>query len=185
MENAKKLLNELSADELNELYRNNTWLREQCADYMSDSVYYQRDEILDYIRRIGGIDYCIDDCGHSYIRLDNVDEYPDFLSACRKLAVAFCVFDEETEVLLNRLYLHSPLYRMYYHREMEISDYRWSHYEKWMESGVKKISSALVEYLLSFDGDPREYLEDFLMNCGNDYATDGTYIYETTYRRFA
>ena len=162
MEN-KKLLNELSADERKELYHKNAWLREQCADYMNDSVYYQRDEVLDYIRRIGGIDYCIDDCGCSYIRLDNVDEYPEFLSACRKLAVAFGVFDEETEILVNRLFLKAPLYRDFYHWE-EISASRWANLEKWFESGVKKISSALVDYLLSFDSDPWEYLEDFLVN---------------------
>jgi len=181
----KKLLNELSADELNELYTQNNWLREECAHYRDDSVSCLRDEILHHFRGIRSVDYCIDDCGYSFMRVKDTCDYSAFLSACRDIQHDYCVFDTAAEKLLGRLSAKINLYRDAYGCYVEMSDRRYAQLEGWIESGLETICSALEEYLLALNVAAEEYLEDFMMNCGEDYETDGTFIYELEVRKHA
>lgn len=191
-----KLLNELTTEELKELYNNNTFLREQTAEEAAETVSFWLDEVLDNFRNCGGVDYNIGYPGNYFTFLTSragYNDYKAFFEICTDLNHDFCIFSDRTTELLKRVNDRLVFYLESIFGCEDISDDNQEKITEWID---KKVISALCsdildfcvsDYDAQFDNDYliNEALPLFVENCGDNYETDGQYIYETTRRRFA
>ena len=176
-----KRLNELTIEELKGLYAKNKWLQTQGEEYRDETAYFWVDEYLHDIPK--RIDYRIE-AYNSYMYIAMYD-YADFVEYCDAIEKDFGIF-YEYEGLIKRLLTRTDFYRDCVQGYEDISDDKFDLLNNWMTAGVEMLKDHLVECLQSeYEVDPVELLDCLIENIGDDYETDGEYIYELNVRKYA
>lgn len=182
-------LNELTFDELKALFDKNHWLREEAKEWQDRMNNEYLDDIAGYLRNIKGLDFSIgyDRDAHVTASANCLNEY---LEALKALCLELCFFDPETEKLINRLADKVRFYQYCVWGYEDISEEQFQKLDTWFESGLEEIESEIVSKTYDIATD---YSEDGLLDAldqfacidGDEYETDGTYIYEIGRRKFA
>ena len=188
-----KKLNELTNDELFNLFEKNAWLREKMCSFCEESV---NDYISDYLygfRKINGLEYSI---GYNdYFTFNGyragVQGYEDFIYACMEVQRSYCLFSDKTETLLKRINAKLELYTEAWQGYRDISDKNYERLEKWIDKGIETLCNEILSFCKDIydSAYDKDYQEEELLNFvewnGSDYETDGTYIYETIHKKYA
>ena len=115
----KRLLNELSLDELKKLYEKNHFLQTQVEEYRDDTADFWVSEYLDGIPK--RVDYSISGYSYSYINVRE-DDYREFIEYCNKIDRDFELFYTHRD-LLDRLTARSDVFEDILNGYKDISDY--------------------------------------------------------------
>lgn len=190
-----KLLSELTAQELDNLFEKNSFFRDQVSEYAARCVDDQLSEYLRPFFNNRAVDYNIGypgDFFHFDIYCGSYDAYYNFFAACKALTREYCIFTDSTQELLNRFYAREGFYLEAIFGNEDITDHDQERITAWIDKKVIAaacddiLTMCKAEYDLQFDDDYlRETADIYVEMYGNDYATDGEYIYETTVRRYA
>lgn len=182
----KRLLSELSFDELKELHNKNKFLQDAVYDLFNSCVSDDLKEIASYLKNVTGIRYDLGNIYGDYIRVFQ-ESYKQFLEACKELEYNLCVFPEGfSALIIDRLIAKYDFYYDCISGYEDISEKRFEKLERWFESGVENVIQQILNYVDSLqDYDSEYYLESFVEACGDEYATDGTYIYELEVKKYA
>lgn len=178
----KRLLNELSLDELKKLYEKNHFLQTQVEEYRDDTADFWVREYLDGLPR--RVDYSISGYSYSYINVRE-DDYREFIEYCNEIDRDFELFYTHRD-LLDRLTARSDVFEDILNGYKDISDSKWELFLNWMSDGVRVLTDYLVGFLqCQYETDPIELLDCCVDNIGDEYETDGEYIYEVNVRKYA
>lgn len=176
-----KRLSELTFEEVKELYKVNKWLQRQGEEYRDETAYFWCDEYLHGIP--SGVDYQISYC-QSYM-IVNERDFAEFIEYCNDIDRDFELFYKHRD-LLKRLTARSEVFEEIRNGYKDISDSKWDLFAEWMTDGVNTLKNHLVDVLQSeYETDPLEVLDCLIENIGDDYETDGEYIYELDVIKYA
>lgn len=191
---AKKLLNELTNEELKELYKVNNFLQEQASETAADNVQFWLDDILHYFRGTKA-EYNIGYPGNYFHFNDTwagYNDYKSFFEALETVKNTFCVFSEKTAAKIERAGKKIDFYLESIFGYEDISEENSERITKYIDGLFKTASDEILQFLVSdyesqFDEELiiDEFLPLFVENCGDQYETDGEFIYETECRKYA
>ena len=184
-----KLLEDLTPEELQNLYSVNKKLQEMATEQATNSADYFISDILSYFSGIHGVDYNIGYPG-SYMSV-KPHAIPDFIRACQDMQKSYCILSDETAAKIDRAEARADFYKEARNGYETISDDKYLQLEKWID---RIISDAAGEIARSLDDEynaaytdeaARDNLECLIDNIGSQYETDGRYIYEIDRRKYA
>lgn len=180
----KEYLNNLTNEELTELYNNNKWFREHVYNYAVECENDYLSEILEPLRECKGINYQL---GSGYrdfidIRFDYIDEIMD---GFYKMQRNYCVFPDNETDTIKRLKDKAAFMSECVNGYTDISDDRWCNLFAWYEKHIDHLKRELIDFCQNImDVDGINYVESYVECVGDDYMTDGTVIYETKVREY-
>jgi len=184
-----KLLEDLTPEELQNLYRVNKKLKELAAEEATETANFWISEILGYFSNIRSIDYNIGYPG-TYMQV-KPQAYPAFIEACQEMTKTFCILSPETEKKITRAAARVEFYNDARNGYEAISDAKYCQLEKWIDNIVRTAAGEIANHCeneldASYTEEAaRDHLEILVDNIGKDYETDGRYIYEIQRRKYA
>ena len=184
----KKLLSELTYEEAKELYHVNKWLGRTVTEYGYKLGNDFLSEILSSFDGVKSLRYEVGSgCGGDYIRVSQ-EYYKDFLEAVRDCNADYGIIDDGSglSALADRMLKKADDYYAFTFGYQDISESRFDKLVAWFEAGIEKIERAIINYCSDVSNVDEDYaLENWLVNNGVDYATDGAKIYEIKCRVYS
>ena len=184
-----RTLAELTPEELGTLYEKSDKLKQIAQEQADFDAEVLTDDIFYSLRNIKGIDYEISAYGYSYMKV-KPSAYEAFLDACEGIAHDFCIFTPEQAEQIKRAKARASFYYEAVNGYEDISDDKFDMLDKWITGIVEATASAIVReivdiYESTYDPETiREALECAIDNVGEQYTTDGEYIYELAPRSY-
>lgn len=182
----KKLLSSLTPGELENLYNANSWLKKQCEESRELDIEFELNEIADGLRAAKHLNFEIG--GYSdYIRVKN-GYYEEYLDTLQDMQNKFYIVGDTLQKTLDRLTEKARFYDSCCVGYEDISEKQFDLLEKWFLSGIKELNDYILEYVYQIVNNYEyiiEELEIVIDRIGNDYETDGTFIYETEVRKYS
>ena len=174
-----RTLDTLTVEELTEIFENNKRFQNIVFEYLCEDAELYVSDVLRYFQD-AHTDYSLDSCG-GYFKV-RPTYYPEFLKAFITVCNSFCYpFCEELKPLAERLYTRAEFYIEAYNGYEEISPEKFEMLESWIESGIEKLTAAIVkfaeeEFSAVYDDD---YNLDYFINSyiefnGKDYIITET-----------
>lgn len=102
MTDKKRLLSELTTDELTELYNKNKWLRKQCEESRQESNSYRLEEIADRLRESKHTDFLIGGGRGDHIRVQK-GYFKEYLEVLQTMQRDFYIVGDTLNAILDRL----------------------------------------------------------------------------------
>lgn len=188
----RKLLNELTRDELSALYDANSYIKETIytrrADDESD---YILNEIVSYFAHYDNITNrrkfsALFDERYNNCMIDvKIENYPDFISDCLEFDKNSLGFSDEIKPLLKRLAGRAQFYVDCYFNYENISDKNYLLLDEWIKTGVNKVKRELEKLVndiydsLLDDDYNKEYFIESVLEFENfdDMTTDGRNVF--------
>lgn len=185
----KKLLKDLTLEELKALLNTNKKFKEIVTDYSFEGADLAINEILDPFRNIRGLNYEISLCRCSYFEV-GMGAYTNFLQACEETKKSFCLFSEEQEKELERALKKAKFYQECLDGYVDISASRFDCLNTWLENIVNDLADTIKKECVSiyenYDTEETliENLELVAETYGKTYETDGKILFETVVRQY-
>lgn len=184
-------LSEMENQALKALYHKNEFLQNEGKRYAEDDFRFRIDEIMIYFREIKDMEWNFGYPG-DYINVDLCAYHP-FLEACLKLGEDMpYIFTEETFGKIRRAEKRAEFYYDSVIGYEDPSENRFKMLEKWINDIV---ADAVREIIKNYHAEENYYYSDeaaesAFFDCwvdchGDDYLTDGEYVYEAELRRYS
>ena len=184
-------LSEMETQALKELYGKNEFLQKEGKRYAEDDFSINMNDMMGHFRKINGIEWNLGYPG-DYINVD-LCEYHSFFEACLKLGEDMpYIFSEETFDKIKRAEKKAEFYYASVIGYEEPSMNRFNMLEKWINDIV---ADAVREIIKSYHEEESYYYSDeaaeeaffnWWMDCnGDNYLTDGEYVYEAELRKYS
>lgn len=183
----KRLLSDLTPVELGELFDRKEWLRNECRARREDSNYYQLEEIADRLREARHIEFSIGGGYGDHIKVYS-GYYKEYFEVLQTMQRDFYIVGDSLNALLDRLTEKAGFFDDCSNGYADISDNNYNRLKTWFSANLQKINEYILEYCFDIANnfeDLEDELELFVTNSGQDFTTDGTYIYEVSVRKYA
>lgn len=180
----REYLNNLTSEELTELYNHNKWFQEHIYNYAIECENDYLSEILEPLRECKGLDYQLGSGYHDYIniRFDYIDEIMD---GFYKMQRNYCVFPDSDTDIIKRLRDKAAFMSECVNGYEDISENRWCNLFKWYENHIERLKHELIDFCQQLmDINEEEWIESYVDCIGDNYMTDNNIIYETTVRSY-
>ena len=181
------LLKDLTPEELGALYERNTWLKKEIEKAREEANYYRLEEIADRLREAKHTDFSIGGGYGDFIRV-KAGYFKEFLDVLQGMQTDFYIVGDDLNTILNRLTDKAGFFDDCHNCYIDISDENYTRLERWFSANIKEINEYILEYCyeITTDFDDIEMdLELFQINEGENYETDGTFIFEVNARKYA
>lgn len=183
-------LSEMSDEALKSLYHNNEFLQKEAKEYSQEEFDFRMEEIMGYFRKIRGMEWNLGYPGN-YISVEE-SAYKSFFDACLNLTHDMGFFTEETTALIERAGKKAEFFYDAMVGYEDISDSRFNCLENWQKKIVKSASDEIIENYMSewnyyFSDEAAEecFFDIWIDSYGDDYLTDGEYVYEAELRKYS
>lgn len=188
-----KLISGLNSEELSALYKNNSWIKEECHKWALIDFDFLMEEAFLYLKDVKGLEYNMGYPGNymCFSAYSN-DNYEDFFEACIETQnKSICIFSDDVMAKIERGSKKTAFYKDCVCGYEDISAARFDQLEKWLKGIFEAAVNEIIEFYKSSedyaysDEAAEEAVEFWADNHGDDYYTDGTMIYETECRKYA
>jgi len=188
----KRMISDLSTEELKDLFSKNEFLRKKCAERALIDMEFVMEDFFRYIGKVKGLDYNFGYPGN-YMNFGayTADYYEDFFRACIDTQENMIVFSDYVLEKIKKAYSKAAFYQDCTYGYEEISEKRYNDLEKLMittfetaKNSLFRAYSDIEDYYYS-DAAAADELDIWADDHGSDYETDGTKIYETIYNVYA
>lgn len=189
----KRLLNELTRDELSALYDTNNYIQNAVYEMRNDDEYYYiQNEIYSYFRTYNEYlkretftaNFDVDSYNRVSVKVDDVKIY-EFINDCFEFCLHGIGLDDETNKIIKRLHDKNSLFLDVFTGYYDMSDKQYDLFYTWFNNGINKIKNALSSEIESIynsvydDEYNKEFFIEGVLELGyfEDIQTDGKNVY--------
>lgn len=186
----KKLLKDLTQEEVLQLLNVNRKFREMVTDYATDGANLQAGEILKPFERVRGINYSLSVYGYSYFEVGMI-AFKTFLNGCMEISKNYGTFNESQVVRLERALTRVDFYDDCLTGYIDISETQFDKLDTWLTGIVDDLRETIKDEVIKIyayadnEENLQEYAEIVADHYGEEYETDQIYLYEIDVRKYA